>query len=45
MDTLHITIMVQFFFRECRFVKIRENKGFVNARQIEIVEFIYKLTN
>lgn len=28
----------------CGFVKIGQDKGFANARQIEIVEFIYKLT-
>ena len=28
----------------CGFVKIGTDKGFANARQIEIVEFIYKLT-
>jgi ribosomal-protein-alanine N-acetyltransferase len=28
----------------CGFVKIGVDKGFANARQLEIVEFIYKLT-
>ena len=29
---------------KCGFVKIGEDKGFANARQAEIEEFIYKLT-
>lgn len=30
--------------QKCGFVKIGEDKGFANARQAEIEEFIYKLT-
>ena len=29
---------------KCGFIKIGTDKGFANARQIEIVEFIYRLT-
>ncbi len=35
----------QKILEKCGFVKIRADKGFANARQTEIEEFIYKLDN
>jgi ribosomal-protein-alanine N-acetyltransferase len=37
-------ISSQQVLEKCGFVKIGEDKGFANARQTEIEEFIYKLT-
>lgn len=43
---LHLTIMAhKKFLEKCGFVKTGKDKGFANARQKEIEEYIYKLSD